>query len=128
MHPAYTTYFWLLIFEPSNVIKPMTNKKAGKGDRFPVNIYRKKNNKAEVVFRSEKMLYRLGNVEGCAALDRQLKDAMTETGKTKLIEMRNSRKRRWVAEISSMGGKSAVMVWELMDNGVSILRFNWERL
>ncbi|MES2457508.1 MAG: hypothetical protein V4594_18270 [Bacteroidota bacterium] len=106
----------------------MTNKKAGKGDRFPVNIYRKKNNKAEVVFRSEKMLYRLGNVEGCAALDRQLKDAMTETGKTKLIEMRNSRKRRWVAEISSMGGKSAVMVWELMDNGVSILRFNWERL
>jgi hypothetical protein len=104
----------------------MIKKRVEKRDRFSVDIYRKKNNRAEVVFRSEKMLYRVGNVEGCTALDRQFKAALNEGGKAKLIEMHNLRKRRWVAEISFIGDKMLVLVWELMNNGVSILRFSWQ--
>ena len=106
----------------------MIKKQAGKRDRFSVDIYRKRDNRAEVVFRRNKVLYRINNVEGCSRLMTDLRAAAEQGGKARVIELRSSRTRRWVVEIVSglvETGKAAVLVWELMQDGVALVRFNW---
>ena len=104
----------------------MKSKKAGKRDRFSVDIYRKKDSKPGLVFRKNRVLYRLGKVEGTEGLARQFDAAAADTAKAGIVELRNGRGRRWVVEVSAAEGIGMVQVWELMRDGTSLLRFRWQ--
>jgi hypothetical protein len=105
----------------------MIKKRVERRDGFSVDIYRKKDDKCELVFRKNStMLHRLGAIEGCERLTKQFKAAVSGGGKADVIELRSTRGRRWVAEIVSTEVKAVVLVWELKANGTSVLRFIWE--
>lgn len=122
------TYFCARTFGSLNVIKTMIKKGTGKRDRFSVDIYRKKDNRACVVFRRNRMLYRINNIEGCSRLVTDLRATVDRGGKARVIELRSPRNRRWVVEIVSApeeSGRAVVLVWELMLDGVALARFSW---
>src|SRR5215217_2009322 len=102
----------------------MINTGAERRDRFSVDIYRKKDNRAELVFRKGKLLYRINAIEGCSRLVTQLSELIV--GKTKVISLRNSRNRKWAVEAVVNEQAAAVVVWELMADGRSLMRFGWQ--
>lgn len=104
----------------------MIKKRVEKRDGFSVDIYRKKDNKAEVVFRKNKALYRVDSVAGGDGVLKHLKAAFANAGKADVIMLRSARGRRWAVEVSSHDGKMLVLVWELLAGGASVLRFNWQ--
>ncbi|HMI02591.1 MAG TPA: hypothetical protein VK541_08930 [Pedobacter sp.] len=107
----------------------MIKKQAGKRDRFSVDIYRKKDNRAGVVFRRNRMLYRINNIEGCSRLLTDLRAAAEQGGKARVIELRSPRNRKWAVEIVSgqqETDRAVVLVWELMDGGIAVVRFSWQ--
>ena len=104
----------------------MKSKKAGKRDRFSVDIYKRKDSKPEVVFRKNRVLYRLGKVEGTEGLARQFDAAADGATRAGIVELRNGRGRRWVVEVSAAEGMGMVQVWELLRDGTSLLRFKWQ--
>lgn len=106
----------------------MIKKQAGKRDRFSVDIYRKKDNRACVVFRKNRVLYRINNIEGCSRLVADLQASADQGGKARVIELRSIRNRRWVVEIVfalEERDRAVVLVWELMQDGVALVRFSW---
>lgn len=123
------TFFDRCTFESLNVIKAMINKQAEKRDGFSVDIYRKKDNRAGVVFRRNRMLYRINNVGGCSRLLTDLRASAERGGKARVIELRSLRNRRWIVEIVPGQEETAmavVLVWELMDGGSAVVRFSWQ--
>jgi len=105
----------------------MGKTKAGRRDSLPVNIYRKKDNKAGLVFKHEGMLYRISTVLGYSRLVSEFKACVVPG--SRIVQLQSPRNRKWAVEIVSGegdSGRATVVVWELMQNGKSLRRFGWQ--
>ena len=104
----------------------MGKTKAGRRDSLSVNIYKKKENKAGLVFKYKDMLYRITTVLGYTKLISELK-ACADPG-SRIVQLQSPRNRKWAVEIVSGegdSGRSALVVWELMQDGKSLMRIAW---
>lgn len=104
----------------------MGKTKAGRRDSLSVNIYRKKDDKAGLVFKYKEMLYRVSSVLGYTKLVTELR-ACAGHG-SRIIQLQSPRNRKWAVEIVSGegdSGRAAVVVWELMQDGKTLMRFAW---
>jgi hypothetical protein len=104
----------------------MGKTKAGRRDSLSVNIYRKKDNRAGLVFRYKDMLYRITTVLGHTKLVSEFR-ACADPG-SRIVQLQSPKSRKWAVEIVSGdgdSGRAAVVVWELMQDGKSLMRFAW---
>jgi hypothetical protein len=102
----------------------MGKTKSGRRDSLSVNIYRKKDNKAGLVFKHKDMLYRISTVLGYTNLVSELKPCAG----SRIVQLQSSRNRKWAVEIVSGegdSGRAALVLWELMQDGKTLMRFAW---
>lgn len=104
----------------------MSKTKAGRRDSLSVNIYRKKDDKAGLVFKHKGMLYRISTVLGYSRLISEFK-ACSVSG-SRIVQLQSPRNRKWAVEIVSGeedSSRAALVVWELMRDGKTLMRFAW---
>lgn len=104
----------------------MGKTKTGRRDRLSVNIYRKKDNKAGLVFKHKDLLYRISAVLGYCKLVSEFK-ACADPG-SRIVQLQSPKNRKWAVEVVSgegESGRAALVVWELMQDGRSLMRFAW---
>ncbi len=100
-------------------------KKKIKNERsLEIRIYLKPNDKADVVFRKNKVLYRIG-ILGALRFLANLAGCLLDLKKAGVMQLDGSRMRKWVLEMGLVAEGSAVLqVWEMAENEMKS-RFGW---
>lgn len=105
----------------------MSKTKVGRRDRLSVNIYRKKDNRAGLVFKYKGRVYRITTVLGYTKLLEDLGNCIKRG--SRIVQLLSPRGRKWAIEaVSGAGdaGRAMLLVWELMPAGESLVRFAWQ--
>jgi len=92
---------------------------------FEISIYPKGGNRAGVVFRRNKVCYRLTTIEKADHFITELKKCIDLT-RSKIINLFGPKNRRWVVEVAGEAGQTALVVWEMIAEGKVLLRFQWK--
>ncbi len=102
--------------------KKVTNTRA-----LEIRIYLKSNDKADVVFRKNKVLYRIG-VLGALRFLVNLGNCLSGLGKAMVLQLDGPRMRRWVLEMGLIRDEHAMLqVWEMSGEEMKS-RFSWTGL
>ena len=89
-----------------------------------IRIYLKSNDKADVVFRKNKVLYRIAII-GTLRFLVNLGNCLTDLRNAMVLQLDGSRMRRWVLEMGLLSDEQAMLkVWEMVGNEFKT-RFGW---
>ena len=89
-----------------------------------IRIYLKSNDKADVVFRKNKVLYRIG-IMGAKAFKESLGNCLSDLQRALVLQLDGVRMRKWVLELGLIAeGQAILQVWEKAGNELKA-RFGW---
>lgn len=103
----------------------MIDRKVERRECLSVNIYRKRDNKAGLVFLKRGKRFRITTVSGCDKLLTALSDC-GDLSRPKVIRICSPRQRNWIIELGQReDGLAALTVWEFERDGSMKNCFNW---
>lgn len=92
-----------------------------------IRIYLKSNDKADVVFRKNKVLYRIG-VLGALRFLTALGTCLSNLQRAMVLQLDGTRMRKWILEMGLVAEQHAMLqVWEMAENEMKS-RFGWAGL
>ncbi len=92
-----------------------------------IRIYLRSNDKADVVFRKNKVLFRVG-IRGARKFKESLDKCVFDLQKAMVLSLEGTRMKKWVVEAGLVAGECAMLqVWEMAENEMKA-RFGWAGL
>jgi len=104
----------------------MKKKGAKNQPSLRISVYKKRQNRASIVFRKNNILHRLTTIDRADKVLWELNNCRNDLRRAAVIQLSNPAKRTWVLEMGLRNEEEAVLnVWEMAQSEMK-LRFKWQ--